>query len=198
MHRPTFASFLSGGYAHVPRQPKSRPSSRPLPVKPAVAALLALFALLASLAGGGSGAGAVAPVAATCQTPFVVFTDPDNPGVISTRGSITTVRDSGILGTYGGDGRFSGYQISGTQLLIVNSSTNHARVRGSFTATSPDGESSFVLRYSGEVDLTTGVATGTFAVGNGTGAADGLRAAGRIEAQLIGPLTFSGADVGLC
>jgi hypothetical protein len=197
MHRPSFASLLSGGYVHVPHRPKPT-TTRSLPIKQATAALLAVFVLLAALVVGGPTADAAAPVSASCQTPFVVFTDPDNPGTPTTRGSITTVRDSGILGSYGGDGRFSGYQISGEQVLIINNSTSQARVRGSFTASSPDGASSFLVRFNGEVDLTTGVATGNFSTGNGTGAAEGLRTAGRIEAQLVGPLTFNGVDVGLC
>jgi hypothetical protein len=197
MHRPSLAHLLSGGYVHIPCTPKSQ-DSRLQPVKPAIAILLALFALLAALLAGGSSAGAVGSAPAICETPFVVFTDPAHPGTPTTRGPITTVRDSGILGIYGGDGRFAGYGISGTQVLIVNNATNQATVRGTFTATSPDGSSSFLVRYTGKVDLTTGVATGIFTTSNGTGEAAGLRVAGSISAQLVGPLTFNGVDIGLC
>jgi hypothetical protein len=158
------------------------------------AALVALALAVAALGGSTS---AMAQDA-TCQTPFRVFTDPANPGTQTVRGPITFVRDSGILGTYGGDGRFAGFAIDGLQDLTINGATNRVRVRGGFTATSPDGGSTFFVRYTGEVDLATGAATGHFVAKDGTGALAGFHAVGTIQAQLVGPATFDGVDIGLC
>jgi hypothetical protein len=160
-----------------------------------LAGVLLALALVATVH---ASSGTAAAQTEACATPFIVFTDPANPGTPVTRGPITTVRQSGLLGSYGGEGRFAGYAIDGSQTLIVNATTNSARVHGRFTATSRDGLASFFVRYTGDVDLTTGVATGHFVAGDGQGALAGLRATGTIEAQLIGPATFAGSDIGLC
>lgn len=54
------------------------------------------------------------------------------------------------------------------------------------------------MTYSGRADLNTGDAVGRFRAGDGTGELEALRATGSIEAQLIGPATFGGVDIGLC
>jgi hypothetical protein len=138
-----------------------------------------------------------AAAAATCQTGFIVFTDPANPGLRSDQGQTTIVRESGVLGSYL-DGRLAGYAISGLQDLIINNVTQRAQIIGELTATSPDGSSSITLRYVGHADLVTGEATGTFVVVDGTGEFAGFRASGKISAQLVGPATFQGVDIGLC
>jgi hypothetical protein len=135
--------------------------------------------------------------AQTCQTSFIVFTDPNNTGEAMVHGKVTVVRDSGVLGSYL-DGRLANYAINGLQDLRINTVTNQARINGSFTATSPDGASSISVRYAGRADLTTGKATGTFVVFDGTGTFAGYRAHGTIDAQLVGPATFQGVDIGLC
>ena len=107
-------------------------------------------------------------------------------------------RDSVLLGDFRGDGRFAGYDIAGVQDAIVNTATGMARVQGEFTATSPDGESSIAVWYTGQVDFEAGMATGNFVVLDGTGDNAGYRAAGTIEGAVIAPATLQGADVGLC
>src|SRR5687767_10424898 len=77
-----------------------------------------------------------------CLTPFLVYTDPGNPGTTSQSGDVAVTRDSVLLGDFRGDGRFAGYAIEGVQDAIVNTVTGMARVQGEFTATSPDGDSS--------------------------------------------------------
>jgi hypothetical protein len=134
----------------------------------------------------------------SCQTPFLVYTDPANPGMQSQSGDIAITRDSGLLGEYGGDGRFAGYDINGSQSAIVNTTTGMARVQGEFTATSPDGGSSIDVSYTGQVDFVGGVAMGNFVAVGSTGADAGYRAAGTIEGTVVGPATLDGADVGLC
>jgi hypothetical protein len=157
-------------------------------------AVLLLLTLVAALSAGTTQAAASDD---GCQTSFLVFTDPNNRGDISQRGQVTIARDSGVLGQYT-SGRLDGYAINGLQDLIVNTVTNEAQIHGSFTATSPDGASSLMVRYSGHADLNTGIATGTFAASGGTGDFDGYRASGKIEATLVGPATFEGVDIGLC
>ena len=73
-----------------------------------------------------------------------------------------------------------------------------ARVQGEFTVTRPDGDSSIVISYTGQVDFVGGMATGNFVAGDGTGADAGYRAAGTLEGTVVGPATLDGADVGLC
>ena len=133
-----------------------------------------------------------------CQTPFLVFTDPANPGTTSESGDIAVTHDSGLLGDYRGDGRFAGYAIDGTQNAIVNTATGVARVQGEFVATSPDGGSSITISYTGQVDFGDGVARGDFVVVDGTGDDAGYRASGTIEGTVVAPATLEGADVGLC
>jgi hypothetical protein len=134
----------------------------------------------------------------SCQTPFLVYTDPANPGMQSQSGDVAITRDSGLLGEYGGDGRFAGYDINGSQDAIVNTATGMARVQGGFTATSPDGASSIDVSYTGQVDFAAGMAMGNFVVTGGTGADAGYHAAGTIEGTVVAPATLDGADVGLC
>jgi hypothetical protein len=137
-------------------------------------------------------------IAGSCQTPFVVYTDPMNPGSSETNGDVTVIRDSGLLGEYGGDGRFAGYAIQGTMDNILKTATGMARVQGDFVATSPDGASSITVWYTGLVDFGAGMAEGSFTAGNGTGADQGYRAHGTIEGVVTPPATLTGADVGLC
>src|SRR3954466_16055462 len=147
---------------------------------------------------GAVGANSVTVANGSCQTPFLVYTDPANPGMQSQSGDIAVTRDSGLLGEYGGDGRFAGYDINGTQDAIVNTTTGMARVQGEFPATSPDGASSIDVSYTGQVDFVGGMAMGNFVAGGGTGADAGYRAAGTLEGTVVGPATLDGADVGLC
>jgi hypothetical protein len=161
----------------------------------APAALVALALLASVVAGGRFGAAPVA--AADCQTSFLVFSDPNNVGQVTTRGDILTARNSGILGTYSG-GRFDGFTISGLQTIRLNQATGKATINGSFVATSPDGQSSFTFRYQGKADLVAAKATGSFAVVHGTGSLARFRASGTIAANYMGNFTFSGIDIGLC
>lgn len=135
---------------------------------------------------------------ADCQTPFVVYTDPSNPGTTSHNGDVSVIRESVLLGSYGGNGRFSGYEIRGTMDNIVNTAAGMARVQGDFVATSPDGGSSITVWYTGKVDFGAAMAHGNFVVGNGTGNDDGYRAAGTIEGMVVGPASLDGVDIGLC
>ena len=147
----------------------------------------------------GSGVGYASVAAqASCQTPFLVFTDPAQPGEMSESGDVATTRDSGLRGEYRGDGRFAGYAIDGTQDAIVNTATGMARVQGEFIASSPDGDSSITVWYTGQVDFGAGMATGNFVAGSGTGDDAGYRASGAISGTVVGPATLDGVDVGLC
>jgi hypothetical protein len=157
---------------------------------------LALAAVVVALAVTILGATRAA-AATTYQSGFIVFTDPANPGDRMDRGQTTIVRDSGVLGSYQ-DGRLAGYAISGQQDLVINNVTQKAEIPGNLTAISPDGGSSLTLRYAGHADLATGQATGTFVVVGGTGDFADFHASGRISAQLVGPATFQGVDIGLC
>jgi hypothetical protein len=147
--------------------------------------------------GGGPGAERSAAQTA-CQTPFLVFTDPANPGTTAQNGGIAVTRDSGLLGDYRGDGRFAGYAIDGTQNAIVNTATGMARVQGEFVATSPDGDSSITVSYTGQVEFDAGMARGNFVVVDGAGDDAGYRASGTIAGTVVAPATLEGADVGLC
>jgi hypothetical protein len=133
-----------------------------------------------------------------CQAPWLVSIDPANPGVEAQAGNVTKISDRRLIGSYRGDGRFAGYAKHGLQDAIVNTKTGTARVRGEFTVTSPDGGSSIRIRYTGQVDFATGVATGHFVAGDGTGNDVGYHAAGTIEAMLVAPNTLDGVDIGLC
>jgi hypothetical protein len=133
-----------------------------------------------------------------CQTPFVVSSDGMNPGNASISGDITVIHDSGLVGSYGGAGRFAGYAIQGTMDNILNTATGMARVQGEFVAKSPDGASSITVWYTGQVDFGAGMAHGAFSAGNGTGDDAGYRAHGTIEGVVTAPATLTGVDVGLC
>jgi hypothetical protein len=133
-----------------------------------------------------------------CETPFLVYTDPANPGVATESGNITTIRDSGLLGEYRGDGRFAGYTINGAMDNILNTATGMARVQGEFIATSPDGGSSITVWYTGQVNFGAAMARGNFTAGNGTGDDAGYRAAGTLKGTVVGPATLDGVDIGLC
>ena len=161
-------------------------------------AFTGVFVMAVVLAlGGGPGAERIA-AQAPCQTPFLVFTDPANPGTTSESGDIAVTRDSGLLGDYRGNGRFAGYAIDGTQDAIVNTATGMARVQGEFVATSPDGGSSITISYTGQVDFGAGMAKGNFVVVDGAGVDTGYRASGTIEGTIVAPATLEGADGGLC
>ncbi|HVL26082.1 MAG TPA: hypothetical protein VM450_18460 [Thermomicrobiales bacterium] len=140
---------------------------------------------------------AEAAASASCQSSFVVLTDPANPGDQVTHGQTTIVRDSGVLGSYQ-DGRLAGYAVNGVQDLVINNFTQRADINGTLTASSPDGGSSITLRYTGHADLKSGHATGTFVVVAGTGQFADDHMSGKISAQLVGPVTFQGVDIGLC
>ncbi len=172
---------MGGGYRRLARQMTA-------------VALIAASALL-GLAGLGIGS---ASAQEGCQTPFLVFTDPANPGTTSQSGDIAVTRDSGLLGDYRGNGRFAGYAIDGAQNAIVNTATGMARVQGEFVATSPDGASSITVSYTGQVDFGAGMARGNFVVVGGTGDDAGYRASGTIEGTVVAPATLEGADIGLC
>src|SRR5215208_2693220 len=120
-----------------------------------LATLLALVGLLPLSIGVDTGS-----VAAQggCQTPFLVYPDPANPGTRSQSGDVAVTRDSVLLGDFEGDGRFGGYSIEGVQDAIVNTVTGMARVQGEFTATSPDGDSSITIWYTGQVDFEAAMA----------------------------------------
>lgn len=172
---------MGGGYRRLARQMTA-------------VALIAASALL-GLAGLGIRS---ASAQEGCQTPFLVFTDPANPGTTSQSGDIAVTRDSGLLGDYRGNGRFAGYAIDGAQNAIVNTATGMARVQGEFVATSPDGASSITVSYTGQVDFGAGMARGNFVVVGGTGDDAGYRASGTIEGTVVAPATLEGADIGLC
>jgi hypothetical protein len=161
-------------------------------------ALIGGLAIVVALTVGGEPAVERAAAQADCQTPFLVFTDPANPGTTSQSGDIAVTRDSGLLGDYGGDGRYAGYAIDGSQDAIVNSATGMARVQGEFVATSPGGGSSITVSYTGQVDFGAGMARGNFVVVNGSGDDAGYRASGTIEGTVVAPATLDGADIGLC
>jgi hypothetical protein len=143
------------------------------------------------------GGAAAAAMQSSCQTSFEIATDLNNPGEPRQNGDIVIVRNSGVVGRYT-DGRFADYAFSGEQSIRLDQSTGQAIVRGSFTAVSPDGASSFVVDYRGEADLVGNTATGTFRAAQGTGAAQGLHARGEIVADYLGNFAFVGVDVGLC
>lgn len=161
-----------------------------------VAATLLAVSMLVPVAGNEPGAAAAAQ--GGCQTPFLVYTDPANPGMMAESGDVRVIRDSVLLGEFRGEGRFGGYDIRGTMDNIVNSATGMARVQGEFVATSPDGGSSITVWYTGQVDFGAGIARGNFTVANGTGRDAGYRAAGTIEGTVVGPATLDGVDIGLC
>jgi hypothetical protein len=142
--------------------------------------------------------GSETSLAQECATPFVVFTDPANPGTTSQSGDVAFTQDSRLLGEYGGNGRFAGYDIDGSMIIINNTASGMARVQGEFLATSPDGASSITVWYTGQVDFAGLMATGNFVAGNGTGADAGYRASGTLEGTVIPPATLEGADIGLC
>ena len=159
-------------------------------------ALLAMT-MMASFAASGGDRAVAAVNDPSCQTSFLVFTDPENFGDVTTKGDIVKAKNSGILGQYT-SGRFTGFTISGLQELTLNQATGKASIKGSFVASSPDGESSITLRYQGKADLIAAVATGRFRATDGTGELDGFRATGQIEADYLGNFAFTGVDIGLC
>jgi hypothetical protein len=140
----------------------------------------------------------IALAAQGCETPFVVYTDPANPGVTSQNGEVSVTRGGHLVGEYGGAGRFAGYAIDGSIDTIVNTTTGKARAQGEFIATSPDGDSSITVWYTGQVDFGAAVAHGNFTAGNGTGTDAGYRASGTLEGNVVGPATLDGVDIGLC
>jgi hypothetical protein len=144
--------------------------------------------------------GPASPVvaAAGCQTPFLVYTDPDHPGSVTENGPFRMISGSGLLGDYRGNGRFAGYAIAGWQDATVNDATGMANVRGAFTATSADGGSAIEVQYTGQVDFGAGVARGYFTASGESGNDVGYSASGTIEGMVVGPGTLDGADVGLC
>lgn len=133
-----------------------------------------------------------------CQTPFRVSTDTANPGTTTQSGEVATTRDAGLVGEYGGNGRFAGYAIDGSQMLILDTATGMARAQGTFVATSPNGGSSITVTYTGQVDFAGGTATGNFVAGNGTGDDAGYRASGTLKGDVVPPATLVGVNIGLC
>jgi hypothetical protein len=160
--------------------------------------LVALLAVALGLPVWGGWADGSAAAQGGCQTPFLVFTNPDDPGTVVQNGPFRMISDSGLLGDYRGGGRFAGYSISGTQDAVVNDATGTANVVGFFTATSPDGASSIDVTFTGQVDFTAGVARGFFTASGETGNDVGYTAHGTIEGTVVGPATLEGADIGLC
>ena len=153
-------------------------------------------ALVLSLALAAPGGGATE--AAGCETPFVVYTDPANPGMSEQTGAVSYTHSAGLLGEYGGDGRFAGYSINGEQTLILDTTTGTARAQGHFVASSPDGSGSIEVGYVGLVDFGAGMATGTFTAGSGTGDDAGYHASGTLSGMVVGPATLEGVNAGLC
>jgi hypothetical protein len=137
-------------------------------------------------------------VADDCQTPFRVSTNTANPGTTTRSGEIAATRDAGLIGSFGGNGRFADYVIDGVPTLILDTATGMARAQGTFVATSPDGGSSITVTYTGRVDFAGGTATGNFVAGNGTGADAGYRASGTLTGDVIPPATLVGINAGLC
>lgn len=165
----------------------------------AIAAMLALLALLPLVpAWDETGFGAALVMANDCETPFEVATDLANPGTRSQSGEIAVTRGSGLVGEFGGTGRFANYGIVGLMEIIQNTASGMARVQGEFTATSPDGGSSITLSFTGQVDFGAARAMGNFVVVDATGADAGYRASGTIEGTVVAPGTLRGMDVGLC
>lgn len=140
----------------------------------------------------------LATEAAGCETPFVVYTDPANPGMTEQQGAVSYTHAAGLLGEYGGDGRFAGYAIQGEQTLILDTTTGTARAQGHFVASSPDGSGSIEVGYAGLVDFGAGMATGTFSAGSGMGSDAGYHATGTLSGMVVGPATLEGVNAGLC
>lgn len=111
---------------------------------------------------------------------------------------MTVIRDSGLPGAYGGEGRFGGYAIHGSMDNILNTATGMAWVQGEFVATSPDGGSTITVWYTDQVDFGVAMARGNFTAGNGVGNDAGYRAAGTLQGTVVGPATLKGVDIGLC
>jgi hypothetical protein len=168
-------------------------------VRTGIAALLAVLTLLlVPQSWAESGLGTSAAVASDCETPFVVATDATSPGERSQSGDVAVTRGSGLVGEFGGSGRFADYAIAGSMEIIQNTASGMARVQGEFTAISPDGASSITLSYNGQVNFGAARATGNFVVVDATGADAGYRASGTIEGTVVAPGTLQGIDVGLC
>jgi hypothetical protein len=140
-----------------------------------------------------------APVAAngatTCSAGVTIMTT--STGTVRNTGQVTHYQDSGVAGMYTA-GFLAGYTFSGAQDIMVNNVTNQSQLNGSYTATGPDG--TFVVHYTGTVNLNTGASTGHFAVQDGTGMFAGFHWAGGITAQLISltPPTFVATNSGMC
>jgi hypothetical protein len=133
-----------------------------------------------------------------CKTPFLVYTEPANPGETVQVGEVAVTRGGHLVGEYGGTGRFAGYAIDGSIETIVNTTTGKARAQGEFVATSPDGGSSITVWYTGQVDFGAAMARGNFTAGNGSGDDASYRASGTLEGSVVGPATLDGVDIGLC
>jgi hypothetical protein len=168
-------------------------------VRTGIAALLALLAVLPLLPiTAGTRLGPLLARASDCETPFVVSTDVSNPGERSQSGDIAVTRGSGLVGEFGGAGRFANYVIAGSMDIIQNTASGMARVQGEFTAVSPDGGSSITLSYTGQVDFGAAMASGNFVVVDATGTDAGYRASGTLEGTVVPPGTLRGMDIGLC
>lgn len=171
---------------HVERRPRA-----------ALLRVTAMAVVLMTLLSVMTGSAAAVPAMNGCQTSFEIATDLANPGEMKQHGDILTFKNSGVVGRYT-DGRFADYVFTGDQAIRLDQSTGQATVHGSFTAVSPDGASSFVVKYKGVADLVGNTATGTFHALQGTGAAEGLNVRGEIVAEYLGNLAFRGVDIGLC
>lgn len=141
------------------------------------------------------GAVSAAGPAATCTADLQIFTT--TIGNVRTAGPITFFRDSGTAGQYT-SGFLSGYALSGSQDIMLNTSTGQSQLHGSFTVSGPDG--TLTIRYTGHADTTTGAATGHFVTAGGTGAFADFHWSGSITAQqpVVGVPFFNATDTGTC
>lgn len=130
-----------------------------------------------------------------CTADLTIFST--SQGTVRASGQVTHFEDSGVAGSYT-SGFVAGYTFTGSQDISVNNQTQQSQLRGSFTATGPEG--TFTVRYTGHADLTTGAATGHFEAVGGTGKFAGFHWAGPIAAQLVSqtPPTFQATDSGRC
>lgn len=131
----------------------------------------------------------------TCTAGLTIFST--STGAVNMTGQVTHYRDSGVGGFYT-SGFLAGYTLSGAQDIMVNNNTNQSELHGFYTAVSPDGSSTLTVRYTGHVDLNTGVSTGHFVASGGTGQLANFAWEGSIAAQLVRVPIFTATDTGPC
>ena len=155
---------------------------------------IGVCAVLVTLVLNLGGASAAGP-AMTCTADLQIFTT--TTGDVRSAGPITFFRDSGTSGMYM-SGFLAGYQLSGTQDIMLNSKTGLSELHGSYTASGPDG--TLTIRYNGHADTTTGAATGNFVTAGGTGVFADFHWSGSITAQqpVVGVPFFNATDSGSC